>query len=104
MIILKNNNKTLTLRDTLFWDVDKALLDAEKSKRLIIERVLTRGNMEEFKQLKEFYTLQELKDTVIRIGSMDAKTLNFISDFLNISKEDFLCYKKKLSSPTHWNC
>lgn len=103
MIELKNGNKNIQLRNTLFWDVDVAALDASISKTLIVERVLTRGNMAEFKQLIRFYPSQELCQTVIKIGYLDDRTLNFISDYLNIPKQDFLCYKKKLLNPMHWN-
>ncbi|MCX6327280.1 MAG: hypothetical protein NT144_11625 [Bacteroidia bacterium] len=103
MVELKNGNRNLQLRNTLFWDVDPVKLDARTSKTLIVERVLTRGNMEEFKQLIRFYPLLELSQTVVKIGYLDKRTLNFISGYLNIPKQDFLCYKKKLSNHMYWN-
>ena len=101
MIELVSDNKKMFLRETLFWDVNQAELNTHTSKSLIIERVLTRGNMNEFKQLIRFYSIQELTHTVLKIGYMDSRTLNFIAEYLNLSKEDFLCYKKKLSNPEH---
>jgi len=103
MLELKHNTKTLFLRDTLFWDVDLKGIDPKQSKSLIVERVLTRGSMHEFRQLIRFYALDELSQTVIKIGYLDARTLNFISGFLNIPKKDFLCYKKQQLNPAHWN-
>jgi hypothetical protein len=38
-----------------FWDVDSGRLDAQKSKRLIIERVFSLGNLEEITMLIDFY-------------------------------------------------
>ena len=95
MIELVNGNKNIHLRNTLFWDVNPDKLNAHSSIMLIVERVLSRGNMSEFKQLIRFYSLKDLSQTVIKIGYMDARTLNFISTYLNIPKQDFLCYKKK---------
>jgi hypothetical protein len=103
MIELTNHKSKLYLRNTLFWDVDPAFLDAEKSMLLIIERVLSRGNIEEFKQLITFYTQNEIKESVLKIGSMDARTLNFISGYLNVPKQEFLCYKKRQLNRTHLN-
>ncbi len=103
MIELKNNNKKLKLRKTLFWDINPEQLNAQTSEILIVERILTRGNMFEFKQLLKFYSTRELSQIVLKIGYLDAKTLNFISGYLNIPKENFLCYKKKLSNPAHCN-
>ncbi len=101
MIELKNNNERLKMRNTLFWDIDPDKLNAHFSIILIVERVLSRGNMSEFKQLIRFYSLKDLSQTVIKIGYLDARTLNFISTYFNIPKQDFLCYKKKLSNSIH---
>lgn len=103
MIELINNNKKIELRTTLFWDIDPKRLNAKSSNTLIVERVLTRGNMLEFKQLINFYTIAELSQIVLKIGYLDARTLNFISGFLDIPKENFLCYRKRLSNPAHCN-
>jgi hypothetical protein len=101
MVELVNDNKKMILRETLFWDVNPAELSTHTSKSLIMERVLTRGNLEEFRQLIHFYTITELSQTVLKIGNLDNRTLNFISEFLNLPKQDFLCYRKKLSNPAH---
>lgn len=103
MIKLKINDRELCLRSTLFWDVDPEKLDAETSKLLITERVLTRGTLEEFRQLIRFYPEKEIKQIVVRIGYLDSKSLHFISEYYNIPKEDFLCYKKQQLNPVHWN-
>ena len=98
MIVLKNNKGKIELRTTLFWDIDPKRLNAQTSKNLIVERVLTRGNMLEFKQLINFYTIPKLSQIVLKIGYLDVRTLNFISGYLDIPKENFLCYKKKLKN------
>jgi hypothetical protein len=103
MIELKNDKNTMKLRSTLFWDVNKENLDAQRSKSLIVERVLTRGTIEEFIQMTRFYSIEEISQTVVKIGCMDRKTLNFISGYFNIPKENFLCYTKKQSNLSHWN-
>ena len=42
----------LHLTETLFWDCDPKTVDAEMHGRFIIGRVLTRGTMEDWQQLK----------------------------------------------------
>jgi hypothetical protein len=101
MIELVSDNKKMILRETLFWDINPAKLNTDNSKSLIMERVLTRGNLEEFKQLIHFYTITELSQTVIKMANLDNRTLNFIAEYLNLPKRDFLCYRKKLSNPLH---
>jgi hypothetical protein len=50
-ITLKDGTRYLILREALFWDIDRANIDLKKNKHLIIERVFSRGNMEEYTQL-----------------------------------------------------
>lgn len=103
MVELEYNGKDLHLRDILFWDVDKGKLDPEGSRMLIIERVITRGNLQEFTELVNFYSRKELADAVVRIGYLDNRTLNFVSKYFNIPKKEFKCYIKKQSVRIHWN-
>jgi len=103
MITINYRNKTLILRDSLFWDINKRNIDSENSMVLIIERVLSRGNMDEFRQLIKFYTKEELADSVVKIVYLDSRTLNFISTYLNIPKKNFKCYTKRQSVLTYWN-
>jgi hypothetical protein len=87
MIVLNYRNITISLRESLFWDVDLWKIDPAVSQLLIIERVLSRGNMDEFRQLIKFYTNEELSDSVVKIGYLDDRTLNFISKYLKIPKK-----------------
>ena len=40
-----------------FWDVDIDKIDSDISKRLVIERVFTLGNLQEIKLVIKFYQL-----------------------------------------------
>jgi len=103
MIDLEKNGKHLHLREILFWDVDHGKLDPLRSRSLIVERVITRGNLGEFMELTRFYTREELSAAVVRIAYLDKRTLNFISKYLNIPKKEFKCYLKRQSVRMHWN-
>jgi len=81
MIELIKKDRHLQIRDVLFWDVDPGKLDPSGSHMLIIERVITRGNLQEFTELVNFYSRKELADAVVRIGYLDNRTLNFVSKY-----------------------
>ena len=86
----------LRLRKSLFWDVPANALDLEKNRRLILERVFSRGNLEEFRLVNQHYTVEEIKESVKKIGYLDNKTLQFISKTYQIKIVDFKCYRKNL--------
>lgn len=93
-IILKRGDRELRLRKSLFWDLPEKTPSADRNRRLIMERVFTRGTLGEFRGLEKFYTPVEIRDTVVRIGSLDPKTLNFISKTYRIPLSEFQCYTR----------
>lgn len=84
------------LRQSLFWDVPPQTLDLDKNKRLILERVFSRGNIDEFRSINQCYSREEIREAVKRIGYLDKKTLHFLSKTYQIKPSDFICYKKNL--------
>lgn len=89
---LTHNNKTITLRDNLFWDVSKFEMDPTRNAQLIIERVLTRGNKYEFADVYNFYGRKAFIKYALQIKVLDKKTANFLSNLFRIKKENFKCY------------
>jgi len=90
------------LRHELFWDVDKSTLDIEKNKRLIIDRVLQLGDLAELRYIFNLYGKEVISTEVKQIGYLDPKTLEFVSSYFAIRKEDLKCFIKKQSNPIHW--
>lgn len=91
------------LNKALFWDTDFEQIDYENNARFIIERVLTRGNWNDWKELKKYYGLNKIKDEALQIRYLDKITLNFCHTFFNIQKEKFRCYNTEPSIRQLWN-
>jgi hypothetical protein len=94
---------TLSIRHELFWDIDLSRFDQEKNARLVVERVFRYGNIQELKTILNYYGRKKISELITEAGYLDRKTLSFASLLLNIPKEDFRCYRKKLSPDTHWS-
>ncbi len=86
-----------------FWDVDVNKLDADKSKRLIIERVFSLGQIKEISVLIKLYGEKQITDTLSNLNYLDPKTLNFASKLFNTPKEKFKCFTKAQSNRLYWN-
>ena len=87
----------------LFWDMNTNLLDKEKNKTIIIERVINRGDINDVKIIISEYGLDTIKQEIVNAGFLDKITLNWVSLFLNIPKTKFRCYKKTQSKQMHWD-
>jgi hypothetical protein len=86
-----------------FWDVNIAQMDDIKSKRLIIERVCSLGNLKEIKLLLNVYGKTEVISELCNLNYIDNKTLQFFSIIFNIPKKKFKCYRNKQLSHQHWS-
>lgn len=55
-------------RKALFWDTRFELIDYEKNRRSIIQRILERGNQKEIRNLIKLYSLPTIKKELENIG------------------------------------
>jgi hypothetical protein len=78
-------NESLDKR--IFWDINPQKLDWQKNRQFIVERVLTRGFTEDVRAIFKMYSKEQLKDAVIKSKTLDKKTANFMSIYLNIPLE-----------------
>ncbi len=71
----------------LFWDTPVERIDQQNNKRQIIERIITRGLIEDFYMMLQIYSTIEITDAIIKSKILDAKTANFCSIIFNIPKD-----------------
>jgi len=90
------------INPTYFWDINIDNIDESKSKRLIIERIINLGNLQEIKQVINHYGKYEVTKTICNLNHLDPKTLNFFSLVFNIPKTKFKCYTRKQSINQYW--
>ena len=76
----------LPLTQTLFWDCDVRDLDPSKHARFIIERVLSRGEVEDFGWVKKTYGEEKIKEVVFSNRTLDKKSQNFWCSYFSINQ------------------
>ena len=81
----------MEFRKSLFWDVQIDSLDFEKHARFIVERVVSRGNRQDWQLLKKFYGKERIRKEAMKIRSMDQKTVSFLSVYFEVGKNEFRC-------------
>jgi len=79
------------LSKSLFWDVDTDSIDLDIHARFVIERVLSRGSVNDWFVLLDLYGKKRISEEVVHIRSLDPKSLNFLTVSFNIDKEKFRC-------------
>ncbi|MBM3436427.1 MAG: hypothetical protein FJY07_09465 [Bacteroidetes bacterium] len=95
---------SFSIRKELFWDIDFNKLDQTLNKRLIIERVLSYGNLSELKTIYQFYGKDVITEEIKKAGYLDPKTIAFVTGYFGIKREELKCCIKKQSDSPFWNC
>ena len=79
------------LQSTLFWDTIPEHIDPDRNVRFIIERVISRGSLKDWKNILAFYGNNRIQKEVVGIRSLDSKSLSYLSVFFNIDESKFRC-------------
>lgn len=84
-----------------FWDVDFEDVDKNKSKIMVIKRVLDRGTTKDVKYLFDTYNKKEIEEVVLSTRDLARPTGNFWADILGLDKNKLPCLQKPYD-PIHW--
>lgn len=84
----------MQLRKVLFWDTNPDLIDYEKHANYIIQRVVTCGQLEEWREVIAYYGVEKIKNTVVELRDLDDKTMTYLSVYFSLPKEIFRCFRK----------
>jgi hypothetical protein len=87
------------LSRSLFWDTNPDTVNFDKSARYVIEKVVTRGQFEDWQEIKRYYGLEKIKECCLRSRDLDPKALSFLSAIFDIPKEEFRWYTQIQSNP-----
>lgn len=99
---MKKNLTIIDLSQNLFWDTEPSTIDIDKNSAFVIERVLEYGQWEDWKKIKEYYTLEKIKDVAINLRSLEPSAMSFIATITHTSLEEFRCFKLIQSSQQPW--
>lgn len=100
--MLKEQIRQQDFSPHLFWDIAIESLDLDQHAPYIIDRVLSLGTMDDFKNIKRYYGLEKIKQVVKEARYLDDKVLHFCSLYFNIPLTDFRCYIQRPLTTSHW--
>lgn len=71
---------------SLLWEYNIDKFDFNKSYKIVIERILERGTMEEWKEMYNYYSIQKILETIEWSSQLQERDKKFSKFFL---KSDF---------------
>jgi len=72
----------LPISPSLLWEYDLATFDFDRSRRVVIERIIARGSMEEWRVMKQFYGVESVLDIVSSSKQLSKRDREFASFFI----------------------
>ena len=91
------------LPSRLFWDTDIESIDLKENARFIINRVISKGSVSDWKKIKNYYGIKIIRNEILKIRNLDSKTFNFFHTYFNLDKSQFRCYSNQQLNPGHFN-
>jgi Family of unknown function (DUF6922) len=88
----------------LFWDCDPTSLDRRRHDSFIIQRVLSRGTRDDWRELRRHYSDDDLRDRIVRLRSLDRRTVAFCAAYFQLPLDTFACLKNPSSIPAPGDC
>ncbi|MEP7169356.1 MAG: hypothetical protein ABI855_08285 [Bacteroidota bacterium] len=71
------------ISDTLLWEYDLNTFHWDRSYKIVIERVLERGNLIEWKEMYKFYGREKILETIEWSAQLREREKAFSRFFLN---------------------
>lgn len=70
------------INPALLWEYDLETFNYEKSYKIVIERVLERGNLEEWREMVRIYTKEQILETIDWSAQLEKRDKEFSKFFL----------------------
>jgi hypothetical protein len=88
----------------LLWDMNLTDFDWQKCRKIVVERVIERGNMEDFYTLFNMYGgVDGVRKIVKEIHGLEPRDIAFVCAVFDLKKEELGCYKRKQLREKHLN-
>ena len=88
----------------LLWDIDKSKFDWEKMKLFIVQRVIERGDVDDFYAIHQVYGgpkgVRKIAKKITAV--LDPRDEALMRTLFNLKKKDLKCYKHKRLKRKHW--
>ncbi len=87
---------------TAFWDVDFEAIDFEKNQVFIIDKVFNFGKFSDQLAIIRYYGIENIKSVVVQVPYLRKEVFSFICGYFQLNPEQFQCYLRRQSNPSHW--
>ena len=101
----KDNKGCNSVSATLLWEYDLTHFDWQRSRKIVVQRIIERGWLKDYFAAFDLYGgIEGFREIIKEVPSLSARDMNFVCTVFNLKKEELRCYTRKLSRLEHLNC
>jgi hypothetical protein len=78
-----NNKDKPNIPANLLWEFDYETFNFDKSAKIVIERVMERGNLNHWREIKRYYTIEQILETIEWSAQLNKRDKDFCRFFIN---------------------
>jgi len=78
----------------LLWEYDPNTFDFERSYKIVIERIIERGWLDDWKEMVRYYTKEQILETVEWSAQLSERNKNFTKLFIHSFRLIIFTYRK----------
>jgi len=91
------------INPTLLWEYNLADFDFQKTRNVVVQRVVERGWPNDWWAALNLYGEDGVKDAIKSLSYLNDKDMNFVSKAFDIPLSEMKCYEQKQLRPAHLN-
>ena len=98
------NHTTCSVSPSLLWEYDLSDFDWWKSRKIVVQRIIERGWIDDYYAAFNLYGgIEGFREIIKEIPYLSPKDMNFACIAFNLKKEDLKCYTHRQSRQQHLN-
>lgn len=89
---------------SLLWEYDLTNFDWDKSKCIVVERIIERGRPEDYRgAINRYGGIENFREIIKTVRHLSQKDIAFVCSFFKLNKEELLCYRRQQLRSERWN-
>ena len=89
---------------SLLWEYDLTNFDWNKSKSIVVERIIERGRPEDYRgAINRYGGIENFREIIKTVRHLSQKDIAFVCTFFKLNKEELLCYRRQQLRSERWN-
>lgn len=92
----KKHGNIYSISPTLLWEYDLSNFDWWKSRKIVVQRVLERGWLNDYYAAFHLYGgIEGFREIIKELPHLNPREMNFACTVFNLKKEELQCYTRK---------